>query len=74
LDIAFFVLLWIASPQGGFSEIFGAKEDCIEAHKAVVEASNTLYASECIEVQMKFIKSVKQEYQRPSDIPPLWRR
>lgn len=68
MDAVFFFLLWISSPSGGHSEIFGAQADCEVERKVRVEAHDTLYLSDCVRVEMKFVKSVRQEYQRPSEV------
>lgn len=69
MDVAFLVLLWVSSPSGGHSEIFGSLAECEEKHAAVLAASDTLYLSACLPVELKFVKGVRQDYQRPSDIP-----
>jgi hypothetical protein len=68
VNVAFFFLLWISSPSGGHSKIFGAKADCEKVREETLAASDTLYLSQCVEMEMQFVKGVKQDYQRPSNI------
>lgn len=68
MDVAFFFLLWISSPEGAHSEIFGDIAGCREKYAAVKHTHDTLYLSECIAVEMKFVQGVRQEYQRPSEV------
>lgn len=68
MDVVFFVLVWVSSPSGGHSEFFGALAECERVRAEALVAHDTLYASECVHIALKLVKSVKQNYQRPSDI------
>lgn len=70
MNVAFFFLLWVSTPSGGHSEMFGAKAECETRRVAVLEQHDTLYLSDCVPVELKFVKSVRQEYQRPPDFQP----
>lgn len=72
MNIGFFVLLWISVPSGGHSEFFGAQADCASARARVVEASDTMYASECIPAYLEFLRPVvgprDGEWKAPSEV------
>lgn len=70
MDVVFWILIWVSSPQGGFSDIYGALKDCQDRRAQVLAYVDTLYSSECVRVELKFVKGVKQEYRRPSEIVP----
>lgn len=64
MNVAFLVLLWVYSPSGGHSEFFGALSECERVRAEILAAHDTLYASECVPIELKFVKSVRQDYQR----------
>lgn len=68
MDVVFFVLLWISSPSGGFSDIYGSLAECEDTRNKIVSYLDTLYVSKCVEIEMKFVKGVQQEYKPKSEI------
>ena len=68
MDVVFWFLIWVSSPGGGYSEFFGDIHDCGGKRTQIISLTDTLYVSDCVRVELKFVKSVPQDYKPESEI------